>query len=181
VLASGGPGETLAAWQADGQAWLASRTTTAPFTGATRIGSTGTVGLALAASSGGRAVLVLDHQADPMTSQIQAATRPPHGAFGAVQPLGAQQFVSTAFPPAAAVDAGGRAVVTWTAGTLPTPPSPPSGPFAIASNADGSFATQTPTALSTDPSPPTLQAPAVTAALIAWVDHSGGHVARLTP
>ena len=68
VLASGAAGETLAAWQSAGRAWLTSRTPTTPFANATRIGSAGTVALALAAASDGRAVLVLDHQADTTTS-----------------------------------------------------------------------------------------------------------------
>jgi hypothetical protein len=119
---------------------------------------------------------------DSTSAVVEASERAPGAEFGPLEPLSSPAFLSTAFPPAAAVDSSGRSFVTWTANATPGTANG-GGSSVIASNGPGPFSGVAPQVLSDAPTPPGLQAPAVAArsdhAVVAWVDAGGGHLARL--
>ena len=180
-------GETVLAWLAGagatnpegpaGAVQVATRTGASSFGVPQSLGSGST--LSLAGSPDGHAVLATGRHVGPTSVVVAAARRSPGQSFAQPVDVSEPQFVSDAFGASAAVADGGRAMVTWASGAVPSAPAP-TGVFAAVAEPGAAFTAPQllADARSATLPQPTAAAIAPSAAIVAWAGPQGGWVAR---
>jgi hypothetical protein len=186
-LVSSDGGTSVAAWLAGpngsnpegplGTVTVATRTRSSSFGAPRSLGAGST--LSLAGSPDGHMVLSTDRHVTGTSVVVSAARRSPGGGFGSLADVSPAQFVSDAFGAQAAVGDGGRALVSWASGIVPSSASP-SGVFAALAEPTGGFAAPE---LLADAQTATLPQPtgaaiAPGAATVAWTGPQGARLAR---
>jgi hypothetical protein len=180
-------GSTVAAWLGGagsgnpegplGTVEVATRTASSSFGAPVALGSGSTV--SLAGSRDGHALLVTDRHVNGISVVVSAARRDPGGAFGPLADMSPAQFVSDAYPAAAAVSDGGRALVSWASAADPAGPTP-SGVFAAIAEPGAAFGAPQRLADSQTATLPQPTAGAVSsgAAVVAWTGPQGAQIVR---
>jgi hypothetical protein len=186
-LVTGDRGSSVAAWLGGagsgnpegplGMVQVATRTASSSFGAPVSLGPGSTV--SLAGSPDGHAVLVIDRHVNGRSVVVSASRRAPNATFGPFVDVSPAQFVSDAYPAAAAVSDGDRALVTWASATDPSAPGP-AGVFAAVAEAGAGFGAPEQLATAQNATLPQPTAGAITpgAALVAWSGPDGAQIAR---
>jgi len=181
-------GAAVAAWlsngggvdveQPSGTVQVATRTRTTGFGAPVSLGPGSTV--SLAGSPDGHALVVTDRHVSGVSVIVAAARRSPGGSFGPLTDIAPPQYVSDAYPSAAAIADGGRALVSWAAGTDPSAAGEPAGVFAALAEAERPFGApeQLADAQNATLPNPTGAAISPSRALVAWTGPRGAQVAQ---